>query len=447
MHATDRSIVNDLDERITAVDPDWAFLGLEKRTGAHSLIKYPAMMVPAMQSELLTSVRKAVPRTRHVCDPFLGSGTALTEAIASGFDFTGFDLNPLALLISKVKAGPFDVAALAQTADEVAARIARDKSSRYEFNFVGMNKWLLRSNIIGLSKISRAVQPISSAHIRRFFWVALAETIRCTSNSRPSIYKLHLRMAEDIESLQSASIPRFLEVIDRNIECLRQEAARLRAAGRLSRNRYNGKVSLSCVDARELKTHTKLKKEIDLVLTSPPYGDNRTTVPYGQFSYLALSIIPTVDIDPSLADFEVGNTNSLDAASLGGKLKNARRNSEPLRDICPEYGALIDTLLRLDSSQNAAGRWAAYCGDLNTSIAGICSKRRKGGYSIWTIGERNLCRQNVPLVEVLTALHSEAGASLIHVFQRTIPVKRLPRKNDLGDLMSREQICVFRMTQ
>lgn len=39
------------------------------------------------------------------------------------------------------------------------------------------------------------------------------------------------------------------------------------------------------------------KYKFDVILTSPPYGDNHTTVTYGQYSYLPLSWIDLKDID------------------------------------------------------------------------------------------------------------------------------------------------------
>lgn len=42
-----------------------------------------------------------------VGDPFVGSGTVLTETMLKGLRFWGTDINPLSILSSMVKKGPF----------------------------------------------------------------------------------------------------------------------------------------------------------------------------------------------------------------------------------------------------------------------------------------------------------------------------------------------------
>ena len=44
---------------------------------------------------------------RTVFDPFAGSGSVLTEAMFRGLGFLGMDVNPLAVLLCKVRLGPF----------------------------------------------------------------------------------------------------------------------------------------------------------------------------------------------------------------------------------------------------------------------------------------------------------------------------------------------------
>ena len=49
------------------------------------------------------------------------------------------------------------------------------------------------------------------------------------------------------------------------------------------------KVNLKCGNSIYLQDMLNLKNEsIDLVITSPPYGDNQTTVTYGQYSTLPM---------------------------------------------------------------------------------------------------------------------------------------------------------------
>ncbi len=85
-------------------------------------------------------------------------------------------------------------------------------------------------------------------------------------------------------------------------------------------------------DVKILQEDSRFKTSIeddsvDLLLTSPPYGDSRTTVAYGQFSRLSLQWL----------DYNKKTTTNLDSKSLGGRKKYQNNNqilkSESLHEI------------------------------------------------------------------------------------------------------------------
>ena len=83
---------------------DWLAAGTKTRHDLHGFIRYPAMMVPTIQADILDAVIREVGRDVHVVDPFVGSGTVMTEAMRRGLPFTGVDINPLAILTCEAKA-------------------------------------------------------------------------------------------------------------------------------------------------------------------------------------------------------------------------------------------------------------------------------------------------------------------------------------------------------
>ena len=76
--------------------PHMVLLGQCGTFGRHGLIQYPAMMVPSMRARHPVGSVRRRSKSRIVMDPFVGSGTALTETIAAGRSFVGLDINPLA---------------------------------------------------------------------------------------------------------------------------------------------------------------------------------------------------------------------------------------------------------------------------------------------------------------------------------------------------------------
>jgi hypothetical protein len=55
----------------------WDYHQQSFRFGLHGLIKYPAMMVPQMQGDLLDAALRVNPAITNVLDPFVGVGTTL----------------------------------------------------------------------------------------------------------------------------------------------------------------------------------------------------------------------------------------------------------------------------------------------------------------------------------------------------------------------------------
>ena len=76
----------------------WDFRRNDQREHVHSMIKYPAVMVPNMQGEIFDLVLKHDCDIHNVLDPFMGSGTILVEGLIRNLDVIGVDINPLSYL-------------------------------------------------------------------------------------------------------------------------------------------------------------------------------------------------------------------------------------------------------------------------------------------------------------------------------------------------------------
>ena len=97
-----------LREKLLALQSDpprsWSVTGTHARPHLHGLLRYPAMMVPCMQGDIIDALLSATNTPCHVLDPFVGSGTIMTESLRRDLNFTGIDINPLAALICEAKA-------------------------------------------------------------------------------------------------------------------------------------------------------------------------------------------------------------------------------------------------------------------------------------------------------------------------------------------------------
>lgn len=426
-------------ESLTRINKDyWSFKGNSPREHGHGLFQYPAMMVPQVARAILKYACEVHPDIECVGDPFAGSGTILTESILHGLSFCGKDINPLAVLLCRVKAGPFYMDALSSKTVDLMARIAADTSSIIEVSFPNQNKWFKDDVQVALSRIRRSILSEDRLWARRFFWVGLAETVRLSGNSRTSTFKLHIRPAAEIKARSSEVVSIFKKAIDRNLKHLKDLKDCLKAAGYLHNGYYRNPINVTLGDARQTSSNALS----DIILTSPPYGDNTSTVPYGQYSYLPLQWIELSDIDPNAGAEYLRSTYEIDKRSLGGRRSIKNSDREHLANKSPAFKECIARLR--DQPPDRADRITAFFRDLDSCLEAILQGLRPGGIIVWTLGNRKVGGLRVPLDTIISELLSIQGVSLICSLNRHISSKRMAFKNNIADTMSDEAILVMR---
>lgn len=424
---------------LTEADKDyWSFKGNSRREYGHGMFQYPAMMVPQVVEAILKQACAVHPDIERVGDPFSGSGTIMTESMMRGLAFSGTDINPLAVLLCRVKSGPFFIDALKDKAEELFARIDEDGRWAVEASFPNRDKWFGREVQIALSKVRRAIREENGLWARRFFWVALAETARATSNSRTSTFKLHIRTQEDIKKRSCDPMETFRKALERNIQHYEEQATKLSESGQLVRGRYQQEIAVSLADVRKVKDHA----EVDIVVTSPPYGDNATTVPYGQYSYLPLQWVDLWDIGGDIDADCLASTHEIDTRSLGGSKRVKKEESDYMKDRSPAFRNYIKSLD--EQPRDRALRVTAFFRDLDGCLCPILKGLRPGGLMVWTLGNRKVGGKRVPLDRILADLLQAHHATLLCKLTRRISSKRMAPKNNIAETMSSETILVMR---
>jgi hypothetical protein len=435
-----------LRERLNALsrsDGDfWAFRGNSKRGHAHAFFQYPAMMVPQMQGELIRAVAAVKPGLSSAFDPYVGSGTTLTESMLHGLRFTGWDINPLAALLCNTKAGPFYPSALKDKFTELMRRVSADTSTVIQTRLVNVKKWFRPQVSVQLSRLRRAIRRDSSRWARCFFWIALADAVRLSSNSRTSTFKLHIRPKEELRSRRVSPIELFREAAERNIEHLQTQCDLLNERGLLEKGRYRQAIEIRLGDATKMASKESVSSRHDLLLSSPPYGDNKSTVPYGQYSYLPLNWIDGEDIIDNWDESWLQSTHEIDTRSLGGVLGRGDDPAEDLRNLSPTFRS-VQKLLRT-SPRDRLKRVVTFCRDLNRSLSPVMGELHDGAYLIWTVGNRHVGRARVPLDGILSDFLTARGCRLIAEVTRPILSKRMAVKNSVSDTMRTESVLVFR---
>lgn len=363
----------------------------------HGTVLYPAVMVAPIQKDILKNLilRDEI---ASVFDPFHGSGTSLYEAmeIAPNMHLVGCDINPLANLITRVKLQGVN-SNIKSDINELKEHIIEPKDISY-FSFPNMEKWF-RTDIIESLKIVRsAITKISNDQNRLFFWYILCDIIRKYSNTRSSTYKLHIKEADAISRMENNVIEDYIGSVEKNIYKFLHSS--------------NNFILYKC---NVLEKFRDFENELfDISITSPPYGDNATTVPYGQFSMLALYTIDRKDLE--LEGWELDNYSIIDSNSLGGKTKNIIMNDFEKALIAPY-------LKKISVAKHK--KVICFFNDYFLFLRELCRVTKK--YIVLTLGNRTVDRVQIDLTNITKTFLEKNGFENLKFVKREIPIKRTPK--------------------
>ncbi|MDU0346469.1 DNA methyltransferase [Microbacterium sp. KSW2-29] len=420
-----------LDKRAQENPHYWDFRGISGRVGGHGYFQYPAMMVPELQRALLEDLLETDPGVELIYDPFMGSGTVLLESLYLGLSFIGSDINPMAVLLSHVKAHP-PQSEFARDGGKRVLNRAIYSTSEWTLNFAHRDKWFDPTVIRDLSRLHEAIRGEEDKRLRRFLWVCLAETVRFVSNSRLSTFKLHKYSDEDMENRSPDALKQFGLILSSNVDGIRDHETALPP--------NHGTVTLFCEDVMEGLPDGTL---VDAIMTSPPYGDNHTTVPYGQYSYLPLQWIAASDLVGEVVIDRISRPGTLDTVSLGGRRLTAAKGVPS--QIAEEVPSLTKWINDRSYKNGTTQKVITFVDDYRRALRSADRALRQGGYIFLTLGERRVADADVPLVaftqEILEALNYRHVRSI----DRLLPSrKRMARRNAAGETMARETILIMR---
>ena len=394
--------------------------------GIHKISSYPATMVPDMQNELIRIIKGEDKSVQNILDPFHGSGVTLVEGMKNDLTPIGIDINPLANLITLVKLQGVSKNQIKFSNNRIINLLYKESFEFEIHDFYNINKWYREDFIETFSKIRAAIQKERYKNIRQYYWVCLINILKKYSNTRSSTFKLHVKTQEDIDSMSNDIIEDFIKNIEKSYVFLPSFV------------QYNKK-SLYIGKAEEILSEFA-DGTVDLICTSPPYGDNSTTVTYGQYSMLPLYWIDKSDLgkfDKQL----IANYSSIDSNSLGG---NQRVRSNFESSVLNDFLSRID-----DKKQNKVKNFVLDYLNVMTELVRVL---KVGKYIVLTLGDRRVDNQVVPLSTITTKYLESNGFILEKAITRNIPKKRMPRKvSKVGgnsvESMNQEHVLILKKSR
>jgi len=160
------------------------FKGIPAGQGLHSIHPYPAMFHFLLVRRFINELSS---EGELILDPFCGSGVSAVEALINNRNYVGYDINPLAVLIAKVRTTPIST----EKAFRLLELILKQEVKDYEVpSFPNIEYWFDEDVIEELAKLRAAIFSIEDIKLLNLFKVAFSETIRLVSRVDRSEFKL-----------------------------------------------------------------------------------------------------------------------------------------------------------------------------------------------------------------------------------------------------------------
>jgi hypothetical protein len=394
---------------------DWTFRGVKAKEGIHGIHSYPAMMAPPVARRLIAELTS---EGDWVLDPFCGSGTVLAEAALLKRKAIGYDINPLALLIAKVKTTPLEPRRLRDALRDIGERFLAQAEPPYIPRFPNIEYWFKPEVITALARLKFAIEAEEDENVRDFFKVVFARVVRHTSNTKGNEFKLFRLPLEKLEFFKPDVFSSFGTIA---LECIS-----IMDMFHSAMEGIQPEVEVRLQDAR---MPLPLIEPVSLMLTSPPYGDSKTTVAYGQFSRLALQWLGMWDRD-------------VDRECLGGRAASLEYRASILKNTLAEVRVL---------DVERAKEVEAFYQDLYLCLKSITNVIKPEGFAAFVIANRKVKGIVLPSDKIIVEAMETFGFQHLTTFHREIPNKRMPSRNSPSNIpgqtdatMLKEHIVLLR---
>lgn len=362
-----------------------------KAITSHRVHPFPARMAASIPWGLLANRGKSL----RVLDPMAGSGTSLLVARATGHVATGFDLDPLAVLLAQVACSDVDsdhVLGAAKRALMAAQRMdfrLRDAypSSADDETRAFIRYWFDPATRKQLAALCSAIHDCKDPTIRKFLWCGFSRLI-ITKDAGASLARdvSHGRPHRAFYRAPIKPFDRYLFAVQRVIDaCLFRRPFAPPAA------------TVTAGDARNLPLPAE---SVDLVITSPPY--------LNAIDYMRGHRLSLVWMGHSLSWLR-----RIRARSIGAELADHSRFDEPL--LALTMGRVGDLPIRF---QNILARFVR---DLDAVVAEIARVLVRRGRALLVIGDCNLRGVYIRNSAVMRVLAAKYDLALVGVRRRTIP--------------------------
>ena len=401
-----------LDLRKVQLDKSWNFGDTnESEMLMHRIHSYPAKFPYFFLSKAINFYEKETGKTAtDIADIFCGCGTLALESKKHHLNFWGCDINPVAVLIAKVKSTQYQPKTLNNYYYLI---IEHYKASNLLKNTKFLNNervvyWFYKKEIYHLATLKNSIEEnVPNGKYRNFFLCAFSNILKPSSKWFTKSIKPQIDHCKKPSSVIDSFSQQYKLMSKANKDSLRQ--FKIKSKTKIIRNNI---------------ITTKIpKNSVDLIVSSPPYVVSYEYADIHQLSSLWLEY--TKDYR-ALRKGSIGSIYQYEQDILNKQL--------------PDFAKLINKKLYVKDTTKAKSV-AKYFLDIDKAIHQAKKLLRKNGMAVFIIGNPKYKGILVNNVKFFVFSMKKYGFINIQITKRKISLKNLtPYRDQTGRFTKRTNL-------
>jgi len=386
--------------KMVKINPSWAFADKTRRETSyltHGYHRYPAKFIPQIVSRL---VKKYTKKGDLIIDPFGGCGTTLVESKVMCRSSIGVDINPVAVLMTKVKITPIKLNKIEKYFLNLEDKIdSFNKDTKIKVpEHERIDYWFKPEAKRKLAFLFSKISKIKNRDARDFFYCGFSNILKNCSiwlqKSNKPTRDLEKNPADPfvVFSRQVKKMMRgntdFFNLLQKN-KCLKTSC------------------NVYCTDARKIPAKSN---SVKLIVTSPPYVTSYEYADLHQLTALWFKYAK-----------DLGDFRKRFIGTAYHNKKDLILNSQIAENIKKEL---------LKKHKKTAEEVATYFSEMNQVFKEMKRILKRDGRACIVIGDTSLKGVKILNAEVFVEQLQNLGFKIDDIIKRKIPSKNLPSTRD-----------------
>ena len=378
----------------------------------HGFHKYPAKYIPEIPRWAIVKFSK---KGNVVLDPFCGSGTTNVEARMHARNSYAIDVDPLALLLTKVKTTPLDIKKMQKAKNWLLNAIYSTQDIEIP-DFPNRDYWFRSDVLNDLGVITANINKIEDSDIRDFFIVCFSSILKEVSNA-DSKFLYALAISKKMRGQNNRQINARKVFASRVNDLTPKMISFSKSCPRDYFFKMIGK------DARQIELPNE---SIDLAVTSPPYLN---AVDYPRAHQLQIYWL----------NLWKGKLSDLKKLYIGTEQVTAREYKSPVKYGNPTLDEIREKIYEIDKKRSYVVY--KYFSDMRTNFLEVKRVLAPNSHYCIAVADNIVRKVPVPTHAILMDIAKEVGFKTVDHFASLLMMR--PHNMRETEKMNAEWVMAF----